>query len=192
GMQRRYHADEEQGARVEKTVEALLDSVERAWRLDDPRYRQLLKWAARLHEVGLDIAHSKYHQHGGYLLAHADMPGFGRLEQQVVSVLVASHRRKLDEALIERLPLAWRRPVQRMVVLLRLAVLLNRGRGPLDLPALEVETGERFLALRFPESWLDANPLTQADLEQEQRWLEAVGFELAFGPGASPYEASAS
>src|SRR5690606_11041306 len=144
GMQRRYHADEEQGARVEKTVESLLDSVERAWHLDDPRYRQLLKWAARLHEVGLDIAHSKYHEHGGYLLAHADMPGFGRLEQQVVSVLVACHRRKLDEALIERLPRAWRVPVQRMVVLLRIAVLLNRGRGLLELPPLEVETGERF------------------------------------------------
>src|SRR5690606_28635850 len=144
GMQRRYHADEEQGARVEKTVEALLDSVERAWRLDDPRYRQLLKWAARLHEVGLDIAHSKYHQHGGYLLAHADMPGFGRLEQQVVSVLVASHRRKLDEALIERLPLAWRRPVQRLIVAPGLAGAVDLGRGRLELPPLEVETGERF------------------------------------------------
>jgi exopolyphosphatase / guanosine-5'-triphosphate,3'-diphosphate pyrophosphatase len=192
GMQRRYHADDEQGARVENTVEALLDQVETAWRLEDPRYRQLLKWAARLHEVGLDIAHSKYHQHGGYLLAHADMPGFGRLEQQVVSVLVAAHRRKLDEAVIERLPSAWRSPVQRMIVLLRLAVLLNRGRGPLDLPPLEVEIRERFLGLRFPKEWLDANPLTQADLEQEQRWLQAVGFELSFGPGAPRYEASAS
>src|SRR5690606_3404016 len=192
GMQHRYHVDEEQGARVERTVEALLDQVEAGWGLDDPRCRQLLKWAARLHEVGLDIAHSKYHQHGGYLLAHAELPGFGRVEQQLLSALVASHRRKLDETVIERLPRAWRVAAQRMIVLLRIAVLLNRGRGPLDLPPFQVETGERSLALRFPEEWLAANPLTHADLEQERRWLDAVGFELSLGPALPRYEASAS
>ena len=40
-----------------------------------------LKWAARLHEIGLDVAHSGYHRHGAYLLQNADMPGFGREEQ---------------------------------------------------------------------------------------------------------------
>src|SRR5690606_9064046 len=139
-------------------------------------YRQLLKWAARLHEVGLDISHSKYHQHSGYLLAHADMPGFGRLEQQLLSTLVACHRRKLDEGAFERLPRAWQTAAHRMIVLLRLAVLLNRGRGPLELPPHSVERGERRLALHFPGEWLAANPLTHADLEQERRWLEAVGF----------------
>ncbi|HEX7079984.1 MAG TPA: exopolyphosphatase [Gammaproteobacteria bacterium] len=191
-MQRRYHVDVEQGARVEKTVDVLLEHVEAAWGLDDPRCRQLLGWAARLHEVGLDIAHSKYHQHSGYLLAHADMPGFGRLEQQLLAALVATHRRKLDESIVERLPAAWRVPAERMIVLLRLAVLLNRGRGPLDLPPLDIEVAERSLALRFPREWLTANPLTHADLEQERRWLGAVGFELSFGPDAPRYEASAS
>lgn len=192
GMQRRYHVDEEQGERVEMTVGMLLDRVEAPWALGEPRCRRLLKWAARLHEVGLDIAHSKYHQHSGYLLAHADLPGFGRVEQQLLSTLVASHRRKLDEGIVERLPPAWRVPALRMIVLLRIAVLLNRGRGPLDLPPLEVETGDRFLALRFPAEWLAANPLTHADLEHERRYLAGVGFELSFGPDAPRYEASAS
>src|SRR5690606_10724511 len=66
-MQRRYHVDEEQAARVEATVEFLLTQVQQRWGLEDGRYRRLLKWSAQLHEVGLDIAHSKYHQHGGYL-----------------------------------------------------------------------------------------------------------------------------
>ncbi|MEM7468258.1 MAG: hypothetical protein AAF387_15415, partial [Pseudomonadota bacterium] len=30
-----------------------------------------LRWAARLHEIGLDIAHSSYHRHGAYLLQNA-------------------------------------------------------------------------------------------------------------------------
>lgn len=191
GMQRRYHVDEEQGARVEKTVEMLLDQVETAWGLDDPHCRLLLQWAARLHEVGLDIAHSKYHLHGGYLLAHADLPGFGRLEQQLLASIVASHRRKLDETVFERLPAAWRTRARRMSALLRLAVLLNRGRAPLDMPPLELSAGERFLTLTVPPHWLADNPLTEADLEHERRWLDALGIALSFGERFAQ-EASAS
>jgi hypothetical protein len=32
--------------------------------------------------------------------------------------------------------------------------------------------------LKFPQRWLDDNPLTAADLEQEEGWLRARGFEL--------------
>src|SRR5690606_25263301 len=124
------HVDVEQAARVEATAAALLGQVERAWGLDDERYRQLLVWAARLHEVGLDIAHSKYHQHGAYLLANADLPGFVRLEQRLLATLVGFHRRKLDGLDLEALPEAWRGSVFRLLVLLRLAVLLNRTRSP--------------------------------------------------------------
>jgi exopolyphosphatase/guanosine-5'-triphosphate,3'-diphosphate pyrophosphatase len=42
------------------------------------------------------------------------------------------------------------------------------------------------LELRFPDAWLDDNPLTAADLEQERQWLRARGFELRF---ASPSRA---
>jgi exopolyphosphatase/guanosine-5'-triphosphate,3'-diphosphate pyrophosphatase len=56
----------------------------------------VLRWAARLHETGLDIAHSKYHRHSAYLLQHADMPGFPREEQLLLSALVGGHRRQLS------------------------------------------------------------------------------------------------
>lgn len=183
-IQRRYHVDVEQAARVEATAAALLGQVERAWGLDDERYRQLLVWAARLHEVGLDIAHSKYHQHGAYLLANADLQGFVRLEQRLLATLVGFHRRKLDGLDLEALPEAWRGSVFRLLVLLRLAVLLNRTRSPVELPPLELVPGDGALELRFPAGWLEGNPLTQADLEQEQAWLRARGFELV--PGETP------
>ncbi|MBN1239075.1 MAG: Ppx/GppA family phosphatase [Gammaproteobacteria bacterium] len=190
-MQRRYHVDQEQAERVAATAELLLSKVDRSWALGEPRYGQLLRWAAALHEVGLDIAHSKYHQHGGYLLAHADMPGFVRLEQQLLATLVASHRRKLDMLTIERLPASWRLPLSRLIVLLRLAVLLNRGRSGADVDELCVETGERALTLELPEQWFERNPLTHADLDQERLWLEAAGFDLRLGT-LPRQEASAS
>ncbi|HZL96853.1 MAG TPA: guanosine-5'-triphosphate,3'-diphosphate pyrophosphatase, partial [Vicinamibacterales bacterium] len=177
-MQRRYHVDTEQAQRVETTAAALLGQVARAWQLTEDRYRQLLVWAARLHEVGLDIAHSRYHHHGGYLLANADLPGFVRLEQRLLAALVTFHRRKLEDPFLDDLPVAWRQPLFKLIVLLRLATLLNRSRSPSDLPPIALTAGKNLLALRFPPSWLDSNPLTTADIEQEQQWLHARGFEL--------------
>jgi exopolyphosphatase/guanosine-5'-triphosphate,3'-diphosphate pyrophosphatase len=177
-MQRRYHVDVEQAARVDATAAALLDKIARAWDLRDPRYAQLLSWAARLHEVGLDIAHSRYHHHGAYLLANADMPGFVRLEQNLLATLVRFHRRKLEEPFLTDLPERWREPMLKLIVLLRLAVLLNRTRSPSELPPLELRAGKATLELEFPSGWLASNPLTEADLQQERSYLHARGFEL--------------
>ena len=184
-MQRRYHVDIEQAARVESTAAALLGQVTRGWHLTDERYRQLLVWAARLHEVGLDIAHARYHHHGGYLLANSDLPGFVRLEQRLLAALVTLHRRKLDDPFVDELPPAWRVPAFRLIVLLRLAALLNRTRSPSDLPPIALHAGKDSLELRFPAGWLDLNPLTAADLEQECDWLRARGFELRVANAAA-------
>jgi exopolyphosphatase/guanosine-5'-triphosphate,3'-diphosphate pyrophosphatase len=177
-MQRRYHVDMEQAVRVESTAAALHAQVERSWQLGAKHYRQLLVWAARLHEVGLDIAHARYHHHGGYLLANADMPGFVRLEQKLLAALVTFHRRKLDDPFLTDVPDNWRTPLFKLIVLLRLAVLLNRSRSPDELPQIELKPGDDLLEVRFPGGWLDRNPLTAADLEQEQSWLKARGCEL--------------
>ena len=177
-MQRRYHVDLEQAARVEATASALLDQAARRWELTDERLRKLLVWAARLHEVGLDIAHARYHHHGGYLIANADLPGFVRLEQQLIASLVTLHRRRLDDPFLDALPSAWRAPIFKLVVLLRLATLLHRSRSPSDLPAIALATGKDSLELKFPQRWLNDNPLTAADLEQETEWLEERGFTL--------------
>jgi exopolyphosphatase/guanosine-5'-triphosphate,3'-diphosphate pyrophosphatase len=180
-MQTRYHVDIEQATRVEATAVALLSQVMRSWQLTDERYRQLLVWAARLHEVGLDIAHARYHHHGGYLLANSDLPGFVRLEQRLLAALVTLHRRKLDDPFVDELPAAWRVPAFRLIVILRLAVLLNRTRSPSDLPPMLLQASKDWLELRFPSGWLDANPLTAADLDQERDWLRGRGFELRIG-----------
>jgi exopolyphosphatase/guanosine-5'-triphosphate,3'-diphosphate pyrophosphatase len=177
-MQRRYHVDLEQAARVEATAASLLDQVARSWQLSDRRFRQLLIWAARLHEVGLDIAHARYHHHGGYLIANSDLPGFVRLEQRLIASLVTLHRRKLDDPFLDELPGLWRAPLFKLVVLLRLAALLNRSRSPSDLPSIGLTTGKDSLELDFPQQWLDDNPLTAADLEQEESWLRTRGFAL--------------
>jgi exopolyphosphatase/guanosine-5'-triphosphate,3'-diphosphate pyrophosphatase len=182
-LQSRFHVDTEQAERVELTASRMLQSVVDDWGLAEPRYGQLLQWAARLHEVGLDIAHSKHHLHGAYLLANADLPGFARLEQQQLASLVGNHRRKLEGVMLDSLKSEWRGPIFKLIVLLRLAVVLNRSRSTTELPALNLRGGADRVEVELPKHWFDANPLTYADLQQEQEFLAARGFELALKAG---------
>jgi exopolyphosphatase/guanosine-5'-triphosphate,3'-diphosphate pyrophosphatase len=177
-MQARYHVDLAQAERVESTAQVLLAPVAAAWQLEDPLAARLLGWSARLHEIGLDVSHSKHHQHGAYLLANADMPGFTREEQRVLSAIVGAHRRRIDTGGFDQLLPPWDRRAIFLIVLLRLAVLLHRSRSDSPMPELELVTRGRSLELRFPRRWLKDHPLTVADLTQEIEYLRAADFRL--------------
>jgi exopolyphosphatase/guanosine-5'-triphosphate,3'-diphosphate pyrophosphatase len=179
-MASRFHVDASQADRVEATVAEILRQVARAWHLGEPEVEQSLRWAARLHEVGLDISHAQHHRHAAYLLEHADMPGFAREEQRLLACLVGTHRRKLNlERAVELVP-PWDGRAGRLAILLRLAVLLHRARSARPLPRLRVKARGRALELRFPRGWLRDHPLTGADLAQEAEYLKAAGVSLRF------------
>jgi len=177
-MEMRFHVDEPQAARVESTAVGLLQQVAEAWGLEDPDAERALRWAARLHEIGLDVSHSHYHKHGAYLLEHADLPGFTRGGQRLLAFLVGSHRRKLSlERAVELVP-PWDAKAPYLAVLLRLAFLLNRSRSGRALPRLRLAVRGRQVELRFPRGWLRAHPLTAADLAQEAEYVRGTRFRL--------------
>lgn len=177
-MQQRYHVDLEQAARVEATALDFFKPVSEAWNLDEPLAELALSWAARLHEIGLDVSHSQYQKHGAYLLEHADMPGFAREEQYLLASLVGAHRRKVQLAAAEELIPPWDQKAGFLVLPLRLAVLMHRGRSTAPLPNIKLTPRGRSLTLEFPRRWLKDHPLTVADLIQEVEYWKAAGFRL--------------
>lgn len=177
-MEARFHVDAAQAGRVEVTAVSLLRQVARNWDLDEPEAELALRWAARLHEIGLDVSHSQYHKHGAYLLEHADLPGFAREEQRLLAFLVGGHRRKLILGRAQELVPPWDERAPRLVLLLRLAFLLNRARSGRAQPALRLSVRGRQLLLRFPRGWLRTHPLTVADLEQEAEYLKGSRYTL--------------
>ena len=178
-MEQRYHVDEEQADRVELTAVTLLEQVANSWRLDHPVFRQMLIWAARLHEIGLDIAHAHYNRHGAYLLEHSDMPGFNRNEQQLLAFIVSVHRRRLVNFKSSgALPTSWHERAMYLAVVLRLAVLFNRSRTYEFPDLLSLSASDHALKLSLSSGWLESNPLTLADLEQEQAYLKSVDYDL--------------
>lgn len=125
----RYHADLAQAARVERTALRLLADSEGLGKGRVPltAERHLLMWAARLHEIGLSIAHSGQHKHAAYILANADMPGFSRQDQQALARVVRCSRGGIDKAQ-NVLALDAHDPLWRPILALRLAVLLHQNR----------------------------------------------------------------
>jgi exopolyphosphatase / guanosine-5'-triphosphate,3'-diphosphate pyrophosphatase len=177
-MQQRYHVDLAQAARVEQTSMEFLAQVRDSWKLQAPLAELALRWAARLHEIGLDVAHSGYHRHSAYLLEHADMPGFTREEQQLLARIVGAHRRKLDVVSLEELSPPWDGQGLYLALLLRLAVLLHRNRSESPLPEVKLVARPRTLELHFKLRSFREQPLTAADLNDEVDFLRTQGLRL--------------
>ena len=168
---RRYHVDLAQAERVEVlALQLYRDLAERSRESDDP----MLAWAARLHEIGLSIAHAAYHKHSAYILSNADMPGFSRDEQSRLARIVLAHRGKL--AKIEGLPA--RSADWALIFCLRVASLLYRSRVELALPRLAARATDSGFQLALPAGWLDEHPLTAAALESEAEDWRAVGLRF--------------
>jgi exopolyphosphatase/guanosine-5'-triphosphate,3'-diphosphate pyrophosphatase len=179
-MMARYHVDTAQAFRVRDTARRLLMAVADAWRLDVEEAEPILGWAAMLHEIGLAIAHSQFHKHGSYLLQYMDMRGFSRNEQLRLALMVRAHRRKFPLEEFDILPEDQEPEVRLLTILLRVAVVLHRGRSDEPLPHFEVEAKEDALALRFQKGWLSRHALTRLDLEEEAAFSAPAGVVLSY------------
>jgi len=177
-MAARYQVDRQQAERVSVMALAILNQCTNEWGLGGDLAAKVLDWAARLHEIGLDISHDGYQRHGAYIAENADMPGFPRAEQRLLAALIGGQRHAFDITRLNLLPRSWRQTGLRLLVILRLAVLLNRSRSATEVPTPQMSVGDDELAIKFDGVWLAENPLTVADLEREQGYLAQIGYEL--------------
>lgn len=177
----RYRTDKEHAARIKQTINTMLAQLNKKWCWStDENSVQFLQWAADLHETGIDIAHNQYHKHSAYLIENGDLAGFSRQDQQILSAIVRSHRRKLSPALFLDLPAPWNKQVIYLTLILRLAILLHRNREELQLPRFKIAMTKTKISLKFPCDWLSQSPLTHADLTQEAEYLKMAGYKLEF------------
>jgi exopolyphosphatase / guanosine-5'-triphosphate,3'-diphosphate pyrophosphatase len=170
----RYHVDASQAHRVEMLALSLFRQFAGDLHADDDHLLQRVAWAAKLHEIGLSVAHSGYHKHSAYILSNADMPGFSKMEQSALAVLVLAHRGSLDKmrGLLEsEVELA-------RVIALRLAVLFYRSHTNAALPAIEAHCKGSSYRLKLAPDWLRDNPLTAAALKEEVREWSKFGVTL--------------
>jgi len=177
-MASRLGVDQAQAERVADTAAWLLGCV-RDNMAEASAAAPYLEWAARLHEVGLSVSHAGYHRHGAYIVENADLMGFSNAEQAFLAALIRPHRGRFQAQAFAALQPRFARVARFLAIVLRLSVLLHRSRMPVSKEGIKVQGDTDQLRLRFPPGWLDAHPLTAADLEEEAQTLKAADFSLS-------------
>ncbi len=180
-LAQRYHTDTEHASRIKQTIHFVLNQLEEGYFGPNQEHaEQFLNWAADLHEIGQDIAHSHYHKHSAYIIENGDFSGFSRQDQILLSTIVKAHRRKFSRSAFNELPFPWNVDAPNLTVILRLSVLLHRNRQEYALPDFKIKLIKSKITLEFPDNWLAQAPLTHADLIQETEHLKTAGFKLEF------------
>lgn len=177
-FKKRYSVDLQQVTRVKncalKACEQIADGM-----FLRPVHRELLGWAADLHETGLSISHSHFQRHSAYLVENSDMPGFSTQEQLFLAALIRYHRRGVPSRFAERLPSRLHEPLRVTLFCLRFACVLCRSRDDATIPNFSLHGADRSISVRFPANWAEQHPLTMADLELETEMLRKIGLQLS-------------
>ena len=174
----RYQVDSEQAARVQASAMQLFDACAKTWGIGETYWRQLLNWAAQLHEVGLHIHSSSKHKHSAYILRHTDLPGFHREQQQVLAAMVRLQRKKVRLDELPDITVYSRDAILKLIALLRLAVLVNQDRQS-EQAIAKVKAQPQGLHLQLTPN-MEQDAVLLADLAIEKPQAKRLGLLLTW------------
>lgn len=172
-----YHVDLPHTEKVRLTALNLFHAVAKPWQLQ--HWQRTLEYAAILHEIGIHINSRAHHKHGAYIIANSDLPGFGEAQQQMLALLIGNQRKKLDVDSIAAMEDSQRLTTERLICLMRLAVLLNLGRVSERLSIAKSTATDNSITLTFAEP-RHRFSLFIKDLQREQKQLNSLGIALKF------------
>ena len=149
-LARRCNSDATHTAHVAHLALRLFDQTVDLHGLGD-RDREMLEFAALLHDVGQHVSRKGHHRHAAYLVDNGELRGFEPAEVAFLAALVRHHRRgdpKSTEARFAGLSPDDRARLRKLAALLRVADGLDRGRrgGVEDLDAF---VGKDLVVLRL-------------------------------------------
>ncbi len=183
-MIRRFHIDTAQTKRLQKTVGRMFKQTKAQMPKSRVKeFRRILDWAVQLHEIGIHINRSQLHKHSGYIVRHSDLPGFDSEQQELLAVLVTYWRKSLNVSALPDFFHYCQRDILLLIMLLRLACLLNIRRIDDAHPDFQLCVDKNAdngmeLTLKFPQQWLQSNPLMVEDLNRECRVLQKNAIRL--------------
>jgi exopolyphosphatase/guanosine-5'-triphosphate,3'-diphosphate pyrophosphatase len=150
GLARRCGSDAAHSQHVARLALSLFDQTKTLHGLGDDD-REMLEYAALLHDIGQHVSRKGHHRHAAYLVENAQLRGFSPDEVEFLSALVRHHRRgepKASEPRFAALDKDSRDRVRKLAALLRLADGLDRGRrGTVE--RVDVQIGTDLVMLRL-------------------------------------------
>jgi exopolyphosphatase/guanosine-5'-triphosphate,3'-diphosphate pyrophosphatase len=150
-LARRCHWDEAHARQVARLALQIFDRGQRLHRLGDED-RELLEYAALLHDIGEHVSVLAQHKHTSYLIQHGRLRGFAPEEVLALAALARYGGRGIPKPTHKpfgSLSPKRRDRVVKLAAILRLAAGLDRGRAQLvDSVAVELSGGRLRLQVR--------------------------------------------
>jgi exopolyphosphatase/guanosine-5'-triphosphate,3'-diphosphate pyrophosphatase len=150
-LARRCHWDEAHARHVARLALQIFDRGRRLHRLGDED-RELLEYAALLHDIGEHVSVLAQHKHTSYLIQHGRLRGFAPEEVLALAALARYGGRGIPKTTHKpfgSLSPKRRDRVVKLAAILRLAAGLDRGRAQLvDSVAVELSGGRLRLQVR--------------------------------------------
>jgi exopolyphosphatase/guanosine-5'-triphosphate,3'-diphosphate pyrophosphatase len=129
-LMRATGVDEAHASHIVKLSLMLFDQWKELGLHDYGRARELLEYAALLHDCGFFISHTDHQAHSYYLIRHSELLGFNDREVEIMACLALYHRKSLPRAKqpqFARLDAKTKRVVRVLSCALRLAEAMDRG-----------------------------------------------------------------
>ena len=174
----RYHVDIAHANRVADLSLKIASQTSKHWNLAQFDALAILKSAALVHEVGLQVAYKEQHIHASYLLNNTSLPGFTQAQKKLLTALVSNHREDIDQFLLSKQTGTSVLLACRLVRILRLAVILSLRRKDEVMPEINISVNNEELTLHLPKDWLEKNPLSQSELTQEASYQAKHNWHL--------------
>ncbi|HEX7705905.1 MAG TPA: Ppx/GppA phosphatase family protein [Thermoanaerobaculia bacterium] len=117
-------------AQVARLALRIFDQLQEMHRLRTGE-RELLEYAALLHEVGIHVAYQSHHKHSYYLISHAGLRGFTPDQVSVIAHVARYYRKSPPDEKHEsfaQLSNGQQQVVRILASILRMADALDRGR----------------------------------------------------------------
>jgi exopolyphosphatase/guanosine-5'-triphosphate,3'-diphosphate pyrophosphatase len=127
-LARRWTGSNAHGRQVARLALALFDGTAELLDLA-PETRELLEYAALLHDIGHAVSHDRHHRHTAYLIRNGEFPGFTTREVEIIAETARHHRKQIPKAStpeLQALPPGARWTVRSLAGLLRIADALDR------------------------------------------------------------------
>jgi exopolyphosphatase/guanosine-5'-triphosphate,3'-diphosphate pyrophosphatase len=140
----------------------------------EAEYRELLDYAALLHNIGAFISISSHHKHSQYIIMNGELRGFSPSEIEIIGHVARYHRKSPPSnknAAYSLLKPKHKRAVDVLSGILRLANGLERGHRQ-NVQSLDAAVNGRVITLRLKTRFEPDIEIWAAD--QLKSWLETV------------------
>lgn len=176
-LARRCGFNEKHASQVNKLTLQLFDDMkELGMHSMDAEVRELLGYAATLHDIGEFISYNKHQNHSYTIILNSNMPGFSPSELKEMALMAKFHHKRFPSAgnrFLKDIPRSQVRTIRYCAMMLRMADVLDRHRSsPVDSMRV-IKVGSSVLI----------DLVSKEDLNMEVWKLEEVSeaFEDVFG-----------